>query len=88
MRAHDVRHLRLCTVCDDLGDDRNMINPDPAHSTRWYHGRCFIKRCGLKQLLKLPAEQANRLTLGDVGVRTMKALIRASSQLTAEDSAH
>lgn len=71
--AHDVRHLQGCTACRQVGDDRTMIDLDGE----WFHGRCFVESFGLKYLLALPKSKTDRLTLGDVGVRTMRALVNS-----------
>lgn len=70
-KAHDVRTLRGCTVCSNLGNSDRMIDVDDE----WYHGRCFVMRFGCKALLALPKAKTDRLTLGDLGVRLMKALL-------------
>jgi hypothetical protein len=72
-KAHDVRRLCICVVCNGLGDRRIMI----AHSSAWYHGRCFATALGKRALLALPRKETNRLTLGDLGNALMKALLGA-----------
>lgn len=68
MTAHDVRHLRVCGHCGRLGDKREMVDGI-------FHGQCFIDLHGLPALLRLPAEQLDNLTLGDIGVEAMKAIL-------------
>lgn len=70
-KAHDVRTLRVCAVCSNLGNSHSMVDLD----SEWYHGRCFVKRHGGKALGALPKSKTDRLTLGDLGVRLMRALI-------------
>lgn len=67
--AHDVRHLRVCVGCNDIGDNRAMVGTPPMH------GRCYIKRNGLQQLLWLPDEKLDRLTLNDIGPAAMRAIL-------------
>ena len=60
MKAHDVRFLRVCKVCGGLGDKRRMLNlPDGD-----YHDDCIVARLTDAQVLRLPREQCNKITLG------------------------
>lgn len=69
-RAHDVRHLRECSICGGIGDRRRMVcTPCIAH------GRCFEARFGIDALLDLPKTETEKLTIGDIGVKSMKALV-------------
>jgi hypothetical protein len=68
MKAHDVRHLRICPCCQALGDDREMV-------TIVMHGRCAFDHFGIGGLLKLPDEERNKLTIGDIGPAAMKVLV-------------
>ena len=81
--AHDVRHLVVCAYarCRQLGDERHMV-PARAMSFQsssdgkaYYHGRCYVRAFSLKSLLACPKRVLARLTLGDVGVKTMKAIV-------------
>jgi hypothetical protein len=72
-KAHDVRTLRVCKVCGSLGNADTMIDLDGE----WFHGRCFVDRFGGSALKALPRGKQDRLTLGDLGVRLMQALIRS-----------
>jgi hypothetical protein len=58
--AHDVRHLRVCKVCGDLGDGRRMLRLPDGH----YHDECIVARLTDEQVLRLPREQSQRITLG------------------------
>jgi len=69
--AHDVRHLKLCPHCRDIGDDRLMVKRDGKD----WHGRCFSAAFGLDALLGLSDEQKRRLTLGDIGPDAMAKLL-------------
>lgn len=71
--AHDVRHLRVCLWCGDLGDDRTML-----HSSELYgdsHGRCWILKFGLNAFLDLPSSETDKITLEDIGKEAMMALL-------------
>lgn len=70
-KAHDVRTLRVCGSCDGLGNCDRMIE----HGKEWLHGRCFVSRYGKAELCHLPKKTTDRLTIGDLGVATMKYLI-------------
>jgi hypothetical protein len=60
MKARDVRFLRVCKVCDGLGDKRRMLNlPDGD-----YHDECIVARLTDAQVLRLPHEQSQKITLG------------------------
>lgn len=71
--AHDVRHLVACHHCEEVGDDRQMVNVFPGKSH--YHGRCYISRFGLKSFVDLPKVQTNKVTLGDIGAKAARALL-------------
>lgn len=73
--CHDVRQLRVCRGCDDLGDKRSMIQVERGKAARHYHGRCYIKSHGMYLFLQLPKEETAKLELGDIGAEAMKALI-------------
>ena len=71
MSAHDVRHLTVCAYCNHLGDKREMLS-DPRG---YLHGSCFLAEYGIEELKKKPPEQLGRLTLADIGVEAMKAIL-------------
>ena len=59
-KAHDVRNLRVCKVCGDLGDGRRMLKlPDGS-----YHDECIVARLTDAQVMRLPSEQSSKITLG------------------------
>ena len=82
--AHDVRHLVVCAFarCRHLGDEREMVATratefqSMSSGEACYHGRCFVQKFGLGTLLALPRRQLAKLTLGDVGAHTMRAIAR------------
>jgi LSD1 subclass zinc finger protein len=81
MNAHDVRFLRLCKGCDGLGDRRRMLNlPDGA-----YHDHCAIARNMQSAILKLPAAERNKITIGAAGPELMRKLMEmAHLELVAD----
>lgn len=44
--AHDVRHLRACAKCEQLGDDREMVDLLPAMQDKRWHPKCFYEEFG------------------------------------------
>lgn len=69
--AHDVRRLRICDVCNDLGD----VNDMPTYNGASLHGGCILKQFGLEALLELPEDEVKKVRLGDVGATVMKVLL-------------
>ena len=75
MTSHDVRHLRVCQWCGDLGDERAMVATGPRDLA---HGRCAIVVLGgVEGLLTLPQSELDKLTLGDIGPEIMRRLLDA-----------
>jgi len=82
--AHDVRHLVVCAYsrCRQLGDERVMVTvrstdfQSKSSGEACYHGRCYVRKFGLAALLKLPKRKTGRLMWSDVGIVTMKALLK------------
>lgn len=74
--CHDIRRMVACFHCTGIGDKQNMvpIRPD-GKNAEYVHGRCFIEHEGMGAFLALPDETQNRLTLDDIGVKAMKALM-------------
>ena len=72
-RAHDVRHLVVCAGCRCLADDRHCV----TRAGKPYHGRCFLRRFGLRALTAMPREARAGLQLSDVGLRIARELIEA-----------
>lgn len=75
--AHDVRHLRSCTACGELGDGRTMIRCMVWGVGEAMHGGCAVKKLG-DYVLKLPAEELDKLTLSDTGVDLMKRILQTT----------
>lgn len=71
MKAHHVRHLRVCKGCDGLGDGGRMLNlPDGQ-----YHDHCAIASNKHSAILKLPAAERAKITIGAAGPELMRKLI-------------
>lgn len=70
-RAHDVRHLVVCVSCRCLADVRHCVH----HDGKPYHGRCFLRRFGMRALQALPRESRNGLQLSDIGILAARVLI-------------
>lgn len=68
--CHDIRRWTGCARCGVLGSKDSMIQT----SNQFWHGRCFVKQFGMERLREMPATETNKLTLGDLGVRLMRAL--------------
>lgn len=88
MRAHDVRRLRICPACQEMGDLRNMIahtdQPIEFHTERYYHGGCFVSSFGEEALLTLPISETDRLTLRDIGAEMMRKLLDVRAGLESK----
>lgn len=85
MKAHDVRHLRVCKGCAGLGDGRWMLNlPDGQ-----YHDHCAIARNMQSAILRLPATERAKITIGAAGPDLMRKLMNmAHLELVREGSSH
>lgn len=79
--AHDVRRLRACARCGEIGDSDLMAFGYP-YDNDYFHGRCFVAEHGFEALLQLPGV-ARKLTLGDLGLDLMRQLIEADGQSIA-----
>jgi hypothetical protein len=61
----------------------DVVGAEKDRHTRWYHGRCFVDAFGAVALARLPRETTDRLTLGDLGTRLMRALVGARERVKA-----
>lgn len=73
--SKDVRNLRVCCRCGQLGDGRHMVRVSGHRPQGEAHGRCFVAAFGLRALIALPLGEREKLTLGDIGVVAMKAVL-------------
>lgn len=69
--VHDVRHLVVCGGCRRLADERHCVRRDGKS----YHGRCFLRRFGMRALRALPRESRAGLQLSDIGILAARVLI-------------
>lgn len=72
MKAHDVRHLTLCHSCDEIGDDRNMIE---CRDGAVVHLECAFMYLGRLGVQNLPPSERAKLRLCDVPVDVMRGLL-------------
>ena len=78
--SHDVRHLKICTDCGQVGDDRQMLRLQARGGDKLFHGSCAVKGFTFEGLLQLPISEIGKLTLADTGVELMKRIIKAQSK--------
>ncbi len=81
--AHDVRNLRKCGHCLDLGNKTRMIEIDTEpRAGKWMqlHGRCFIAAYGVEAFFALPDRETDKVCIGDVGHEIMKELVGRRSK--------
>lgn len=84
MKAHDVRHLCVCSGCHRLADDRETVNRDHpvwgASKWEWkytsWHPQCYYVQFGAQNVLCLPQSERDKIRLCDVPINVMKALLR------------
>jgi hypothetical protein len=69
--AHDVRKLRGCQHCQQIGDVRFML----TIAGKLVHGGCALELVGVDGLLALPIKDQDRLTLGEIGSKAMRAIV-------------
>jgi len=70
--AHDVRRLRACDHCGDIGDSRYM----PVISrTLTVHGGCALAILGEGDLTRLALAERRKLTLREIGPQAMTRLV-------------
>ena len=74
-RAHDVRHLVVCADCEGLADDRHCV----ARAGKPYHGRCFLRRFGMRALQAVPRDARAGLQLSDIGIFVARVLIEGDA---------
>ncbi len=76
--AHDVRKLRACAHCEQIGSTDRMVFSHPYGQTNeYYHGRCFVEAHGFEALLDLGPPQIDKLSLGDLGQSLTERIIDA-----------
>lgn len=80
--CHDIRRMVSCCHCNGIGDKAAMLLYAPAPASTdarvgfdYLHGRCFIRLRGMSAFLELRIDQTDKLTLDDIGVTAMRALM-------------
>jgi hypothetical protein len=69
-KAHDVRELRACKQCKGIGDRRFMPKVDGVY----LHGFCALELVGIDGILKLPPNEIDKISLGEIGPENMKII--------------
>lgn len=66
MRAHDVRHLRVCKSCGSIGDGRRMltIGLHRKLAPGQHHAECVLRVLDDQEVLALALAQREKITLG------------------------
>lgn len=79
MKAHDVRHLRICATCDHLGDSRKMLKIGLHRSLNvgLHHGECVVTALSHAEVLALPETERAKITIGAAGVDLFRKLLDA-----------
>jgi hypothetical protein len=80
MNSHAVRDTTTCDICQGMASKKTSILQGKKH----FHGKCFIAQWGIDALLALPTIDKDCLTLGDIGVKAMRALLDSRSDAEAE----
>jgi hypothetical protein len=92
MNSHDVRRLRVCCLCQELGIHRpNNIGTNfslvicihttnvPNRERKYAHPNCYVKEMGVGKLLALPRAELDEIRLCDVPVGVMRKLVNTPS---------
>jgi hypothetical protein len=78
-RAHDVRKLAQCDICHGILDIHHSVLKGAGRKKVFFHGRCFIAQWGMDKFLQLDEPTLNSLTMGDIGVEAMTALVQRTA---------
>jgi hypothetical protein len=92
MKAHDIRHVRICAHCGRFGDGRKMMALDPDPSREHYHqamrkrasekvlmhDQCVATSMTHEQILGLPECEREKVTLAAAGPDLMRKLLAAA----------
>lgn len=74
MSSHDVRNLKVCNMCGNIGDKTRMVG-----NGRWrYHGKCWFGRFGTVEsgIKELGPGNLQRLSLDDIGPEIMAEVLK------------
>lgn len=74
MTAHDVRYLKACTACGELGDNRTMVKCMVWGCLEQFHDTCAVEKFG-NYVLKLPAEELDKISIKAAGVELMRKIM-------------
>lgn len=72
-KAHDIRLLCSCAICDGVGLSPEMIAVAAASQV---HPSCFYQVHGERALLQLSQDDLAKVKVSDAPVSTMKKLVR------------
>lgn len=69
--AHDIRKLKPCVLCGNLGYLPYMLVIASGHA----HGSCVVSSMTHEEILALPLEESKKLRLNQTGVDLMRKLV-------------
>lgn len=86
VRAHDIRHLCLCSICGGIADERTSISYNRAYRYThlpkarkepdvFWHPACCFKELGEKFVLDLPVSEQLKFCLSDLPISSMRKLL-------------
>jgi len=82
--THDFRHRRVCTKCRSIGDVRAMLQLEDGP----WHDHCVTATFSPSQILKLPAAERAKITIGAAGVPLMRKLRAVSAFELVVNASH
>lgn len=68
--AHDIRRLRGCSNCGEIGDLKHM----PLVNGKAMHGFCALETIGIDGVVALPKAELGKITMGEIGSVAMKEI--------------
>ncbi len=74
-KAHDVRKLRLCSICRGVGHLDSLLTLPGFPVGSLYHGECAVRMLSRAEVLALPDGELHKLTLADTGMDLMRELV-------------
>lgn len=69
--AHDIRKLRPCAMCNQIGYLPQMLTLDGKH----YHSACIAKSLSPDEILALPYDEMTKLRLNETGPELMGKML-------------
>ena len=92
MTSHDVRRLKTCCLCQNLGINLPAnpgiefplvicIHSDAVvrKQRKYVHPLCYVREMGTDKLLTLPQKELDSIRLCDVTVGIMRRLLRRAA---------